>query len=194
MTRLAYTSAAKADAVSLAFQIGTRAASEQTGINLNSIRSWITRRQHGLPLHATPKVHERQQPHERPVSPELPEGVTTVDEQGHIRTPRSLFLSVGSSKDWFYEDRSDAVNVRKRGGTYTYRHVPVAMWALVQRTNVGLDEPPWREIVGIAPRASADQEVMVEECYHASALACLVDGRCVGHVENLTKTPKEIPA
>ena len=193
-TRAAYSANEKEAATSIALQRGVKVAAAETGVNLNSLRSWVTRRQHGLPLNSTPKVHPRHPANERPVRPELPEGVTTVDEQGRIRTPRSLFLSVGSSKGWFYEDRADAVNVKRKRGTYTYRHIPVAMWALIERVNVGQGEPPWREIVGIVPRASADQEVMPEECFHESTLPCVGPNGCTGHlIEDLAikkKTPE----
>jgi hypothetical protein len=190
-TRMAYSAEQKETATSLALEHGVKAASEQTGVNLNSIRGWVTRRQHGLPLDATPQVHERHAANERPESPPMPDISALVDADGCLRCPRSLYVSVSDARGWFW---ADMPGVPRKKNPPPWFHRPVAMWALVQRTNVGLDEPPWREIVGIVPRASADQEVMVEECYHASALACLVDGRCVGHVEVLSTTVKEITA
>jgi transposase-like protein len=189
-TRSAFTAEQKAEAVNLAFQIGTKAAAFDLGISCNSIQSWMTRRREGLPLAATPKKSERPSHSERPVSPELPEGVTTVDENGRLRTPRSLFVSVAPATGWWYEDRSAiTAAVARYKHSYEWRHVAVLAFAIVERVNVG--EPPWREVVGLVPRSGLDQQVMVEECFHESELDCLVSGKCHGHTETIDTPIKE---
>jgi hypothetical protein len=118
------------------------------------------------------------------VSPEIPESVHTVDEDGRIRTPRSLFISVAPATGWYFEDRSGiTVALRKYRHEYQWQHVAVAAFAVLERVNVG--EPPYREVVGLVPRAEVDQQVMLDECFHESELSCLVSGRCKGHRENL---------
>jgi transposase-like protein len=113
-TRAAFTAERKAEAVSDALRLGVRVAAATLGINLNTIRAWVARRQHGLPLANTPKADPRHLKRtaetsavERPVSPPLPPGVTLVGEQGHIRTPRSLYISVARADGWWFEDWSN---------------------------------------------------------------------------------------
>jgi transposase-like protein len=183
MTRRAYTAEEKETATSLALEHGVKAASEQTGVNLNSIRSWITRRQHGLPLHATPKVHERHLATQRPVSPPLPDISALVDDQGCLRCPRSLYVSVSDARGWFW---ADIPGVPRKKNPPPWFHRPLALWAVLERVNDDLPDYKWRDLVGICPRAGLDEEVLVCECYHESELAaCLVDGRCSGHTESL---------
>jgi transposase-like protein len=179
---MAYTAEQKAEATSMALRLGVAVAAGALGINRNSIRSWVTRRQHGLPLDATPKVHPRHPANERPESPPLPDISALVDDQGALRCPRSLYVSVSDARGWFWADMS---GVPRKKNPPPWFHIPVAMWALIERVNVGLDQPKWVDLVGIVPRASADQEVMVEECYHESELDCIVNGRCGGHTESL---------
>jgi transposase-like protein len=194
MTRLAYTAEQKAEATSMALRLGVAVAAGALGINRNSIRSWVTRRQHGLPLDATPKVHPRHPANERPEAPPLPDGVTLVDESGAIRTPRSLYISVAPAKGFWLEDRSfttTAVGARRKH-TDSWHHRPVAAFAIVERVNVGLDEPPWRECVALCIGYGPDNEALLEECVHESDLTCIGPHGCTGHVEVLVKTVKEI--
>ena len=191
-TRLAYTAEQKAEATSMALRLGVAVAAGALGINGNSIRSWLTRRQHGLPLADTPVKTERQRPHERPESPPLPEGVTLVDETGALRTPRSLYISVAPAKGFWLEDRSfttTAVGARRKH-TDSWHHRPVAAFAIVERVNVGLDEPPWRECVAMVPGYGQDNEGFIEEVVHESQLDCVGPHGCTGHDLDIKKTPE----
>jgi len=185
--RRAYTADEKAVATSLALQHGVAVAAAQTGIPANTLRGWRQRRNSGLPLDATPQKTPRQQPHDRPEPPPLPDGCTRVDENGHIRTPRSLFISLSPSKGFWLEDRSNITTEwQGRRRLDSWRHRPVAAFAVVERINVGLGEPPWREIVGVVPNYGLDEECLVSECVHESELPCTGPHGCVGHlVEDL---------
>jgi transposase-like protein len=191
-TRMAYSAEQKETATSLALEHGVKAAAAQTGINLNSLRSWVTRRQHGLPLDATPKKNERQRPHERPESPPLPEGVTLTDESGAIRTPRSLYISVARADGWWLEDRSNVtIDLLGRKQIKSWRHRPVASWVVIERQNGGLDdEPKWRDLVAYVPGLGGDNEALPDETVHESELDCLGPHGCTGHDLDIKKTPE----
>jgi transposase-like protein len=194
-TRLAYTAVEKAEATSRAFEIGASKAAAQTGISPNTLRSWCQRRNSGLALNATPQTHERRLRSERPLSPPLPEGVSLVDESGRIRTPRSLYISVAEASGWWFADRSGITPAlaRKRGG-YTWRHVKVAAFAIIERVNVGLDEPPYRECVAMVPGYGLDQQALVGEVAHESELPCIGPHGCSGHVEDIASKKKPLKA
>jgi transposase-like protein len=194
--RRAYTADEKATATSLALEHGVKFAAAKTGIPANTIRGWRQRRLAGLLLDATPQRHERHLANERPESPPLPDGVTLVDENGHVRTPRTLYVSVARATGWWFEDRGNvttAVGARRKQ-TDSWHHRPVAAFAVCERTNVGLGEPPYREIVAMIPGYGIEQQALLEEVVHESELDCIENGGCAGHVEDLAKTPKEITA
>jgi len=195
-TRMAYSAEAKAEAVSLALQIGARAAAAQTGISVNTIRAWVARRQRGLPLNSTPKKTERHLVNDRPESPPLPDGVTLTDETGALRTPRSLYVSVAPSSGWWLADWSNTTTEvgARRKQSKSWHHRPVAAFAIIERLNVGLDEPPWRECVALSIGYGTDNEGLLEECFHESTLPCVGPNGCTGHlIEDLAikkKTPE----
>ena len=195
-TRAAYSAEQKAEATSLSFQIGARVASEQTGVNLNSLRTWVNRRQHGLTLSATPQVHPRHPANERPESPPMPDISALVDETGALRTPRSLYVSVAPSSGWWLADWSNTTTEvgARRKQSKSWHHRPVAAFAIIERLNVGLDEPPWRECVALSIGYGTDNEGLLEECFHESTLPCVGPNGCTGHlIEDLAikkKTPE----
>jgi hypothetical protein len=159
MTRLAYTADEKAVAVSIALEHGVRFAAAETGVNRHTLRMWRSRRNRGLALNATPQKNPRRTANERPVSPPLPPGVSLTDQDGRIKTPRSLFISLARADGWWFADRSGITPAlaRRRDG-YAWKHIPVAAFAIIERVNADLGEPKWRECVALVPNYAQDQQ------------------------------------
>jgi hypothetical protein len=151
-----------------------------------------------LPNHAGGAAVTTHRPNERPERPPVAEGVTLTDENGQIRTPRSLYVSLAPATGWWFEDRGNITTTAgaRRKQTNSWHHRAVSAFAIVERLNVGLGEPPWRECVAMIPGYQIDQEALLEEVVHESELDCIGPHGCAGHAEvpDIKKSTQEVIA